>query len=370
MSADLPQIEEFQRLFVNDIPLLDVRAPVEYNAGAFPQASNLPLINDQERHLIGIHYQDEGQDAAVALGHELVNGPAKAARIAAWIEYAKEKPDAVLYCFRGGMRSRISQHWLYEESGILVPRVRGGYKALRGFLLDELDRAAGEIEPVLIGGRTGVGKTLLLRKIRYALDLENLAWHRGSAFGRHATAQPTQVDFENELSIELLKHRRKIARPIVIEDESKNIGSRHLPNRLWETLSAAPCVILEASLEQRVEITLQEYVRDALAEYQGLYGREEGCQRWSAHLLDSLNRIRKRLGAARHQDLRKLLETALKHQRTTDDIGLHRAWIAVLLSDYYDPMYDYQLTKKRHRICFVGDATAVVDYLKTIQAPR
>ena len=107
------------------------------------------------------------------------------------------------------MRSQISQQWLNDEAGILYPRVRGGYKAMRRFLLDELDVSANEIKPLVIGGKTGVGKTLFLQRFQQAIDLEAMAWHRGSAFGRHATPQPTQIDFENTLSIALIKHRKE-----------------------------------------------------------------------------------------------------------------------------------------------------------------
>ncbi len=368
MSVDLPQTEEYRDLFVKDVPLLDVRAPVEFEQGAFPRALNLPLIDDDERHRIGLRYNDAGQEAAVEFGHELIQGPVKMARVAAWTRFVEQNPTAVLYCFRGGMRSKISQHWLYEATGLAIPRVRGGYKALRRFLLDELDRSVREIKPLMLGGRTGVGKTQLLHRIPYTLDLEHLAWHRGSAFGRHPTDQPSQINFENSLSVALLKHRTQVSTPIVVEDESKNIGSRHLPNTLWELFSTAPCVILEADLDERVEITLQEYITAALGEYRDLHGRQEGFKRWSAGLLNSLDRIRKRLGGARHQELRKLLETALRHHAIADDPGPHRGWIAALLSEYYDPMYDYQLEKKRHRICFRGDAAAVLQFLSARQS--
>ena len=46
---ELPQIDDYKRLFTTDIPLLDVRAPVEFLQGAFPNASNVPLINNEER---------------------------------------------------------------------------------------------------------------------------------------------------------------------------------------------------------------------------------------------------------------------------------------------------------------------------------
>ncbi|MFM1892023.1 MAG: tRNA 2-selenouridine synthase [Pseudomonadota bacterium] len=343
---DLPQTADYRRLFLEDTPLLDVRAPVEFADGAFPAASNLPLVDDAERHAIGIAYKEAGQDSAVALGHRLVDGAVRAARIAAWQEYARRHPNAVLYCFRGGMRSLISQQWL-AEAGIRMPRVKGGYKALRRFLLEELVTAAREVRPIVVGGRTGVGKTRLLEQIPGALDLERLAWHRGSAFGRHATPQPTQIAFENALAIALLKHRAAGNPPLVTEDESKHIGARHLPPELYDTLKAAPLLVLEASLEERVENTLSAYIEDSLAEHRALFGRTEGFDHWSEQLLASLDRIRKRLGGARHQELRRLMESAIAQQRRTEDAGLHRGWIAALLAEYYDPMYDYQLAPRQ-----------------------
>jgi tRNA 2-selenouridine synthase len=362
---DLPQVDDYRHLFLNDVPLIDVRAPVEFAQGAFPAASNLPLINDDERHEIGLRYSELGQESAVELGHELVHGELKAQRIRAWRAFADRHPNGVLYCFRGGMRSRISQQWLLEHGGILYPRVRGGYKALRRFLIEELERACEEIEPIVIGGRTGVGKTLLLEQLDKSpiLDLEALAHHRGSAFGRHAQPQPSQIDFENRLSIALLKLRAAGHTRILVEDESKNIGSRHIPNTLYERIHHAPLLILEASLEQRVESTRREYIDQALAEYRRLFGYERGFELWRAYLLDSLDRIRKRLGDVRYRDLRQKMSAAIDHQRHTEDTGAHRAWIYVLLSEYYDPMYDYQIQRNKNRVSFTGDHNKLFSYL-------
>ena len=73
----------YRELFLNDVPLMDVRAPVEYTKGAFPHTENLPLMNDVERQKVGTCYKQHGQQAAIALGHELVCGPLKAERIEA-----------------------------------------------------------------------------------------------------------------------------------------------------------------------------------------------------------------------------------------------------------------------------------------------
>lgn len=363
MTDALPEIDDFRRLFLEDIPLLDVRAPVEFLQGAFPCAENHPLINDAEREEIGILYKDLGQDAAIDRGHELVKGAIKSARIAAWQAFAKQHPQGVLYCFRGGMRSKISQQWLAEVSGRPYPRVKGGYKALRRFLIDQLDTLTGQIQPLVIGGRTGVGKTLFLKTLPHTVDLEGRAWHRGSAFGRHATPQPTQINFENSLAIDLLKHQASSNAALVFEDESRNVGSRSVPPVLYQRLEQAPLLLLETDIDTRIKYTRQEYVNEALAEYQSLYGEETGFARWTESLLDSMDRIRKRLGGERHQQLRVVLEDAIAEQRRSGDTNGHDAWIRSLLVDYYDPMYDYQINKKADRVVMRGDTEALRDWI-------
>jgi len=60
-------------------------------------------------------------------------------RIQAWAEFARAHPQAVPYCFRGGLRSQIVQQWLKDEAGIDYPRVGGGYKAMRSFFNRNFD---------------------------------------------------------------------------------------------------------------------------------------------------------------------------------------------------------------------------------------
>lgn len=365
LDPDLPDTDDLLSLFLNDTPMLDVRAPTEFREGAFPQAVNRPLIDDAERHRIGKTYKDLGQDAAIELGVELVSGDTRASRIEHWKAFAEAHPDGVLYCFRGGMRSRISQQWLRDTTGIAYPRVRGGYKALRRFLIEQLEENSPKVRPVVIGGRTGVGKTRLLQRLTPHLDLEKLAWHRGSAFGRHATPQPPQIDFENALSIGVLKLLHNGNPWFATEDESRNIGARHMPMSFFEPLSRAPVVVLEATLEERIDVTLQEYVHDALQEYRDLLGEQPGFEAWAGYLENSLARIRRRLGGTRHLAIGEQLQQALQQHRETGETGTHRAWIESLLVDYYDSMYNYQLEKKQDRVCFSGRSDEVLEFLES-----
>lgn len=363
-SGELKQVDNLRSLFVGDVPLLDVRAPVEFAEGAFPAAENHPLIDDEQRQRIGIEYKEAGQEQAIALGGELVSGSVKTERIARWTEFLQRHPDAVLYCFRGGKRSEISQRWLLEETGISCPRVRGGYKAMRRFLLDQLEQNSRQCRPIVIGGRTGVGKTRLLERCAARIDLEALANHRGSAFGQHVQPQPAQVDFENALAIALLKLVDAGNPFFVVEDESRNIGSRHVPPAFFARIETAPLVLLEASEEERVDITLQEYVHDALAEFRADYGKGDAFKRWSDYLIGSVDRIRRRLGGDRHTQVRAMLDAAIERHAVSGDTEGHRPWIAFLLREYYDGMYEYQLARKAERVIFRGERPAVLDFLR------
>ncbi|WP_455231553.1 tRNA 2-selenouridine(34) synthase MnmH [Geopseudomonas aromaticivorans] len=354
----------YRDIFLHDLPLMDVRAPVEYSKGAFPHTVNLPLMSDLERQKVGTCYKQHGQDAAIELGHQLVRGQLKAERIEAWAAFARANPDGYLYCFRGGLRSQITQQWLKEEAGIDYPRVIGGYKALRNFLIDTTEAAVAECDFVIVGGMTGTGKTEVLAQLDNAVDLERHANHRGSSFGKHATPQPGQIDFENLLAIDLLKKRAAGMQQFVLEDESRLIGICSLPLPLHHGMQQYPLVWLEDSLEGRVERILGDYVIDLSAEFIALHGEEQGFIAFAERLQQSLKNIVKRLGGERYQRLAAIMDEALVEQQRSGAVDLHRGWIEGLLGEYYDPMYAYQRESKAARIEFSGDQQAVVEYLR------
>lgn len=354
----------YREIFLDDVPLMDVRAPVEYAKGAFPHTTNLPLMNDIERQKVGTCYKQNGQQAAIALGHELVCGTLKAARVEAWLDFARRHPGGYLYCFRGGLRSQIVQQWL-KEAGVEYPRVVGGYKALRGFLFDTTRAATEECRFVLIGGLTGTGKTEVVAQLDNALDLEGHANHRGSSFGRRATPQPAQIDFENRLAIDILKKRHAGLNEFVLEDEGRIVGSCSLPLELYQGMQNFPLVWLEDSFEGRVERILKDYVTDLCAEFVAVKGEaQEGFDAFAGYLRKSLAGIVKRLGGERYQRLAAILDAALDEQRRSGAVDLHRGWIEGLLREYYDPMYAFQLQNKASRIEFRGNHAEVLEYLR------
>lgn len=360
----LADYTNYSTVFLAETPLIDVRAPVEFSKGAFPHAVNLPLMNDSEREKVGTCYKRHGKEAAIALGNRLVSGASKDERIAAWAAFATAHPHGYIYCLHGGLRSQISQTWLHTEAGIHYPRIAGGYKALRNFLISTTQQAVEQCQFTLLGGLTGSGKTELLVHLNNGIDLEAHANHRGSSFGKHAQPQPSQVDFENALAIDLLKKRQQGLNHFVLEDESRLIGTCSLPLPLHQAMQHYPMVWLEDSLESRAERILKDYVVDLCAEFVALYGVDEGFSAYAERLQLSLKKIIKRLGNDRYQGLSASMNQALAAQKDTGATHLHQEWIIGLLTQYYDPMYLTQRAKKSREIQFSGNHQAVLDYLQ------
>lgn len=339
---------------------MDVRADVEFEKGAFPQSLNIPILNDEQRCSIGTCYKEHGQDAAIALGYELATSTIKAARITAWKEFVAANPEGYLYCFRGGLRSKITQAWL-KEAGVDYPLVTGGYKAMRSFLIEELDKNAEKLSFVMLGGRTASGKTRVLRKLPHFIDLEELALHRGSSFGNLAKDQPNQINFENNLSVQLLKQKSQHQNPIFIEHEGRRIGQRVLPLSMHLGMTEKyPLVILETPLSKRIKICLQDYIIDLFPNYEHLY-KTEAHQKFRERILGALHRIKNRLGGDRHKNIEAQLSEALELFETGDCSGFETP-IKNLLTDYYDPMYDYQISKRKEQIVFKGDEHALLEW--------
>ncbi|WP_153912870.1 tRNA 2-selenouridine(34) synthase MnmH [Shewanella sp. TC10] len=362
MSSNMIASSEYQRIFLEDIPLLDVRAPIEYSKGAFNDSTNIALMSDDERKQVGTCYKQHGQNAAITLGHSLVNGKTKQQRVEAWQQYITKHPQAYLYCFRGGLRSKLSQQWI-KEAGSDIPFIEGGYKAMRQYLIQTIESAAIEQPLLMLSGITGSGKTDLLLQRNEAIDLEGLANHRGSSFGKNIDPQPTQINFENNLAVKLLKQQRLAYQFTLLEDESYLIGRSAIPQVFYQAMQRSQVIVLEESFDNRLSRIHQAYVVDKANTYINRYGMEQGKHAFTDYLLNSINSIKKRLGGKMHADLTVLIEQAINCQFIRNDLSAHFDWISTLLLHYYDPMYQYQLAKKQQRIIFSGDHQAISEWL-------
>lgn len=335
---------DYARILGSGLPLIDTRAPVEFAKGSFPGAVNLPLMTDSERQKVGTCYKQQGQEAAIRLGHQLVSGAVKAARVQAWHDFAHARMP--------------------------YPRIRGGYKAMRGFLLQTLDAAVADLGFLRIGGLTGSGKTEVLQQLANGVDLEGHANHRGSSFGRRATPQPSQIGFENALAIDLLRKREAGWRTLVLEDEARLIGRCALPLPLHQRMPAIPLVWLEATFEARVERILRDYVIDLCAEFVSELGADQGPSGFHERLQEALCHIAKRLRPERARELADVLAAAFAAQQRGEGFDGHRDWIRVLLREYYDPLYAHHRQQRDAAVVFRGDRDEVLRWLRRHHANR
>ncbi|PWU20498.1 MAG: tRNA 2-selenouridine(34) synthase MnmH, partial [Bdellovibrio sp.] len=354
MIINTPFVEEvhWTKLIEESWSILDVRSPGEFADNALPGSVNIPILTDEERAQIGTTYKHQGREAAIELGSRLVSGETKELRLQAWMNALAANPCSVITCWRGGLRSEVAQQWLAER-GVERPRLKGGTKAFRRFLLRQMDEILSVQKFLVISGETGAGKTLCLRaaaQTRPVLDLEHLAKHRGSAFGAVLDHQPSQASFENLIAAELLRTSGNSHLPLLIEDESRMVGSLVAPQALFERLRASPVIFIDEPLAKRVENTLREYVLESDLQH------SEKLQRYYRQ---SLQQISKRLGGERYRRCLGILNEAIQRA----DLELHRECISILLNDYYDPLYRKSFKIRQPQVIFRGSRAEVSEFL-------
>lgn len=248
------------------LPIIDVRSPEEFARGHMKGAHNIPLFSNEERAEVGTIYKQEGKEKAIDVGLRHV-GPKLEDIVAKAREVAPDK-QVLVHCWRGGMRSS-SVAWLLETSGFdEVQMLSGGYKAYR----KHVQRVIGEPWNLLVlGGRTGSGKTDILKEMELAgqqvIDLEGLANHKGSAFGGIGLAeQPTVEEFENEL-FNKLDSFDPVA-PIWVENESQSIGKVVVPREFHDQMKDAFTLYIDRPVNVRVERLVREYASQDRAQLQ------------------------------------------------------------------------------------------------------
>jgi tRNA 2-selenouridine synthase len=352
----IPASEAFKLLAMNNkMSIIDVRSEGEYEKAHFANTINIPILSDSHRHDVGLTYKIEGSEAAKALGHKLVSGDYKEQLIHQWCESINSDPHepALIFCWRGGLRSRLAQDWIYQN-GCDVFRVDSGYKGLRHEALKVLDNPAPSI---VLSGMTGSGKTRLLLKLSNFVDLEGLAKHRGSAFGSHyGESQPQQATFENKLAQALYR----VCRNYVLEDESPNIGRCHLPDSFYARMVTAPMVMIETPSRLRAFEICQEYIQIPFANGMRLCDLEQS-------FLQNIERIRNKLGGLECDNIKSLLSRAFKVGTLDEDgIDAHLDWIERLLTHYYDKQYLYSLSLKSRKTLFKGGWKDCLDFLKAL----
>jgi tRNA 2-selenouridine synthase len=295
-------------------PIIDVRAPGEYQQGHIPGAINIPLFDDQERKVVGTTYKQVNREAAMYAGLEFAGN--KLVSLAKEGErVAGNKKTLLVHCWRGGMRSK-SMVWLFETLGLNCYLLEGGYKSYRRYVREMLSEP---LNLLVIGGRTGSGKTAILHHLRklgeQVIDLEGLAHHKGSAFGALGeTEQPSTEQFENDIGHVITSlDREKVT---WIEDESRNVGKCVVPGELYSRMKESTMIFLDIARELRARHLVKDYAS---------YDQEA--------LKACVYKIEKKLGGSRTREAVEAIDRKDYYQ--TAMITLH----------YYDKAYMHSLEK-------------------------
>ena len=327
VAIDKLHISNFLERSKNHL-LIDVRSPKEYTHAHLPGAINVPIFDDEERRVIGTIYKQQSRQLAIKEGLQFFG--LKMREIVEQVEAVVErrlqnadvekqsptthlKAEIYIYCWRGGMRSG-AMAWLLQLYGFNVHLLAGGYKSYRRWSLEQL---SGPHQLNVLGGFTGSGKTEVLKQLQTngacIIDLEELAGHKGSAFGNlEQFPQPSQEMFENRLAYALYEHYLKAeTTPFIwIEDESQRIGLINIPQPFWLNMRRSPVYFLDIPFEERLHHLVKEY---------GSYPKEA--------LINGIQRIAKRLGG---------LETKNALQYVEE--GNIKDCFTILLK-YYDKVY-------------------------------
>lgn len=357
--STIPSIDSAVALATPGAHVIDLRSPSEYAEDHLPGAVNHPLFGDAERELIGTLYKqvspeaayekaallvDEGvgelvSGIAATVGKQQPEGEVEAVAraitgdgfgaITRGVEVtpAKELPEApvVVHCWRAGLRS-LSVAVLLRGLGwdeVLI--LEGGYKSYRRHVIDSLDEATLP-EAFVLRGLTGVGKTLVLRELErirpgWTLDLEGHAQHRSSILGMVGLKPVGQKAFESDIA-----KRLRAGFPadlVVYEGESRKVGDRIVPERIWSSLVAGKNLKLTTTVERRVEALREDYLA------------EDGA---TEALLERLPFIEERLGPVKW----KGVLTGLLEDERIDEL------VEALLEHYYDPLYLHSEKGREH----------------------
>jgi len=331
--------DEFVRR-ANAALVIDVRSPLEYERAHMPGAKSIPLFTDKERELVGTLYKQRGKEPAVLKGLDIA-GPKMKSYIQELGKLAGDNKEVLLYCARGGMRSK-SMAWLLSTAGYKPFLLNSGYKAYRAYGREVLE-ATKKIK--VLGGMTGSGKTEVLMELKIlgeqVIDLEGLANHRGSVFGGLGMEkQPRTEHFENLLVQEWLATDPE--KTLWLEDESRKIGHVTLPLPPFELMKQSPVIMMDVPFDQRVDRLVAEY------------GSFE-----PAILKTLITQITQRLG---HQNAGNAIDAI--------DAGDIRTSIEIVLT-YYDKAYRFMLTKRQRKdVTWVDYAGMTAREVAESLAPR
>ena len=302
---------------------IDVRSEKEYALDHIPNAINIPILNDAIREKTGTLYKQAGHEEARIYALREV-APLLPALLEQILHLSKEA-KIILYCWRGGMRSQAMAAFL-NIMHLPAIRLNRGYKGYREHIRSFWEQPF-PLPIAVLHGFTGIGKTRIINAFaalpnaeNQAIDLEGLAGHRGSAFGAIGLpVQPSQKMFESLLWQAVQNFTNN--KPVLVECESKRIGRLFLPDTLCEAMRNGIAIFAEDTQANRVEKILQDYEPE----------------KQITAIIQAIGRLKDRLGREQVAELTQSIEK-----------GMYKPVVAMLLKEYYDPLYKHTKQKENH----------------------
>ena len=309
----------------HDIVLIDTRSESEFQKGHIPLAINIPLLNDIERHNIGITYKKTGKNEAVACGLEQFSKKASLflKEVTQKNDFVSESKIIVVYCWRGGLRSRLTAAFLAAANfDVLI--LDGGYKSFRNIVLDIINIKIPQHSLLVLNGLTGTGKTRLLehlsKKNLGTLNFEALANHKGSVFGdfSYKTPSVSPQNFENNLANAYLSVCEQ--KTLIVELES-HLGCLKIPPNIRKKMINSPIILVSRELSDRLNILKNDYCLEWTVK------KEKDC-------IERLLLLKKKFS-------NELFEQLLSYLKKQDFYNV----IKLLLSEHYDKAYQKSLSR-------------------------
>ncbi|GAE34713.1 tRNA 2-selenouridine(34) synthase MnmH [Halalkalibacter akibai] len=319
MTVQVAQVKIEEVNFDQDL-FIDVRSPGEFAEFRLPNAINVPLFSNEERAQVGTVFKRNSREEAIELGLALY-APKMEYFYKRIKDLQTEMPNRriVVYCFRGGLRSRTIAGTI-GLLGVDCVQLEGGIRSFRKYIQEGLEQEAQiQREYLVLSGHTGTRKTEILNQLQNkgypVIDLENLAGHRGSIFGYIGVQPNSQKQFDYLL----LKRLKQLEQSpyVIIEGESKRLGRVILPDFLLEGKQIGERLELHYPFWARVEHVYQTY--DPI--------------KYKGEIQEGIDKITKYLSYELKEEMKVLLDR--------ED---YKGVFAKLLEGYYDPRYAHKFS--------------------------
>jgi len=311
---------EYKKIDLSKFIFVDVRSENEFEKETINNAINIPIFSNEERELVGSTYKKNPASESKMLGVSIVSKKLPEIYEKLLKLKTESKKNIVLFCDNGGMRSS-SIALLMHSIGVNINYLKGGYKEYRRFIREELPKLNDEVSYIVLHGKTGSGKTVLLHKLSElnldVLDLEGAANHRGSLLGGVGLGKcNTTKQFESNIYNAFINRKSNY---FFVEAESRKIGNVYVPEYIHSKMKKGIHIYIETPIELRASLLVDEYIKNNNS---------------IDELIQGVDLMKKHMKESDAEEIKNDL-----HDKKVTEVAIR------LMKDYYDPMYLHSSNK-------------------------